>query len=72
MAGAELITHQLVDLDVGIGGHARLQFVVRIFHVHLDAIDQHHPLLLGLHALGRELRVGGDDGNVSAINFARG
>ena len=53
-----------------VGRHARLQLVIRIVDVDLDAIDQRHPLLVRLHALGRELSIGRDERNAPVILLA--
>src|SRR6185369_7111322 len=54
--------------DHGIGRHARLQLHVRIGHGDLDAVHQLDPFLLGLHVLGGELRLGGDETDAPLVN----
>jgi hypothetical protein len=45
------------EIDVGVRGHAGLEFVIGIVDIDLDAIDERDAFLVGLNALGRELGV---------------
>src|SRR5271168_3764313 len=51
---ARNVSVRFVQIDGGIGGHPGLEFAIRIIQVDLDPIDQCHPFLVSLDALGSE------------------
>src|SRR3954452_8284262 len=54
-----------------VGRQAGLELVGGVLEdAHLDGIDQLHPLLGGLHVLGRELGLGGDVGDLALVGLA--
>src|SRR5215472_18218365 len=61
---------QLAELDERVGGHPWLEFVIRIVDVNLDSIHERHPFLVGLDALGRELRARRDERDSARIFLA--
>src|SRR6516164_3762889 len=62
-----VVRTRLAKLDERIGGHAGLEFVIRIVDVDLDSIHERHAFLVGLDALGRELRARRDERDSARI-----
>src|SRR5262249_13699534 len=61
---------RLAELDERVGGHPGLEFVIRIVDVDLDSIYERHAFLVGLDALGRELRARRDERDSARIFLA--
>ncbi len=57
-------------LEPGRGGHAGLEETVAVVQADLHLEDQLHALVAGLDVLRRELRLGGDVGDVAAAALA--
>src|ERR1035437_796463 len=62
--------HGRAEVNCRVCGHPGLQFVTGIFDVDFDSIDQRHALLVSLDALGRELGLGSDEGDLPRIRLA--
>ena len=58
-------------MDSGIRGHSRLKLAMGVFHIYFDAVDELHSLFGGLHVLRSKLGFGGDEDNLSRIDFSR-
>src|SRR5580704_2301736 len=60
----------LVNLNADVGGHARLEFEIRIVDVDLHEINESDALGGRLHSLRRELGLRGNERYAAMIGFA--
>src|SRR5208282_2721940 len=61
--------HGRAELNRRVRVHPGLQFVTGIFNVDLDSVDERHPFLVGLDALGRELGLGRNERDLPRIRL---
>ena len=59
------------EIEMSVGGHARLQFMIEIVDIDLDSINKRDSLLICLNALGSELGVRGNEGDAPVLLLPR-